>query len=643
MKRIWTGLAAATGGLLAGLLIGLIETASLALLGNGQIDSSVPLWAMTAYGLLGLLSGAALGFLGSLLLSRWLTDNPNWWALFSGAIVLAGAGLIVVRFRLLRDLFREQVSLLSPTGLAIHAALALSAAGILVAAWWIGRRWSRSEPSPPSPAPGTGGSQVSRRTFLKASLASGIVALPAMAVASQLVERGRTKQSGTIVHRTGLPSDLKTKPNIILIVIDTLRADHVGVYGYAKNITANLDALAQDSIRFEHALTQSSWTKPSVATMLTSLYPSSHGAIYKTSALPEAAVTLPEVLSAHGYISAGFANNINVAPLFGFDKGFTEYEFLIPDYLLGASQASSQLAAYQTTRMVSERFIKSRKNVHSFYQPAEVVNERAVQWLTTHQEDRFFLFLHYMEPHDPYFEHPYNNYGIARVSTPHPGPAMAPEMVRLYDGEIAYVDRQIGQLLDWLKQQDLYDESMIVVTADHGEEFYEHGGWWHGLTLYNEQIHVPLWLKLPNQASAGAVDAEIARSLDIAPTLLRGAGLDVPAAMQGVDLLDQDARAQLSFAEEDHEGNILASISGPAWKLIRANPENPRGLAPLCLYHVAEDPGENLDLHQTETDHVAQLQAHLEKASSLARAQAVTGAQVELDPATVEQLRSLGY
>ena len=113
--------------------------------------------------------------------------------------------------------------------------------------------------------------------------------------------------------------------------------------------------------------------------------------------------------------------------------------------------------------------------------------------------------------------------------------------------------------------------------------------------------------------------------------------------MQGMDLLDQDTRAQLSFAEEDHEGNILTSISGPAWKLIQANPGNPRGLAPLSLYHIAADPGENLDLHQTETERVAQLKAQLENALSLAQAQAVTGSQVELDESTVEQLRSLGY
>jgi arylsulfatase A-like enzyme len=642
MKRIWNGLtAAAFGGLVAGLALGFVETMTYSVLGNGWSGFSVLFWALAAYGLLGFLSGALLGFLGSIFLGRWLPSHPNWWVLVGGAAILGGAGTIVVRFRLLRDLLQEQASLLSSASLALHGALLIVFGGIFVLAWWIGRRWTRPaavmENRPTSPTDG----EVSRRAFLKAGLASGVVAIPAMAAASRLLEH---KPSGlTVIHRTGLPATLRSKPNMIFLMIDTLRADHMGAYGYDKAVTPHLDALAAESILFTNSLTQSSWTKPSVATMLTSLYPSSHKTIYKKSALPHAAVTLPEILSTNGYVAGGFANNVNLAPLFNFDQGFSDYEFLAPDYLLGASEASSQLAVYQTARMVNARFLKSRKNVHHFYQPAEVVNERAMAWLTARQEERFFLFLHYMEPHDPYFEHPYSSYGIARVSTPHPSPDMAPEIVRLYDGEIAYMDQRLGELFGWLKKQGLYDETLIVLTADHGEEFYEHGGWWHGLTLFDEQIRVPLLLKMPKQQMAGTVDTDITRSLDIAPTLLRAAGFDVPQAMQGLDLLGETPRPQLSFAEEDHQGNVLYSISGPSWKLIEANEGNPRGLPLRSLYHIAQDRGEMHDLYEAERDKAAQMSAHIEKTAALALAQAVTGDQVELDEATAAQLRSLGY
>jgi arylsulfatase A-like enzyme len=414
------------------------------------------------------------------------------------------------------------------------------------------------------------------------------------------------------------------------------------VYGYNRAKTPNLDALAADSLRFARMFSQASWTKPSMATLFTSLYPSSHGAIYKSSVLPSAAATLAEILSAQGYLTGAFANNVHLAPLFNFQRGFTDYEFLAPTYLFGATEASSQTAVYQTARKVNETLFK-RKDVHNFYQPAEVVNERAINWLKARQDDRFFLFLHYMEPHDPYFEHPYNSYAIARVNTPNPPPEMAPEITRLYDGEIAYLDQHLGDLFGWLKQQGLYEETLIVFTADHGEEFYEHGGWWHGLTLYDEQLHVPLFLKRPLHAQAGEVDADLARTLDLAPTLLRAAGFDVPEAMQGLDLLDPSARAQLTFAETDHEGNIAHSLRGPAWKLIKANAGNPRGLLPLSLYHVAEDPGETRDVSATESAKVAELSAHLDEVLTLAQAQAVASAQTGLDDATLQQLRNLGY
>ena len=647
MKRLLTAMAAASsGGLAAGMLLGLIEALILALFGGGWVGMPALFWSMAAYGLMGLLAGLGLGLVAGLLLGGRLPSHPNWWLLVGGAAIFSGAGLIVFRFRLLRDLFQEKAGLLSLESLLLHAGLLLFFGGVVVVAWLVARRWvDKSAVEATAPETGTVATATApdpaRRSFLKASLAMGVIALPATAAASQLLAQRPSYAAFSVSNRTR--SQLRQKPNIIVIVADTLRADHLGSYGYSQALTPNLDQLAAHSIRYSHAFAQAAWTKPSMATLLTGLYPSSHATRYKTSALPTGLATLPGLLQAQGYVTGGFANNVNIAPFFNFQQGFTDYEFLAPDYLLGASEASSQLTVYQVARMVNERFFQAHKNVHSFYQPADVVNERAIDWLKNRQDERFFLFLHYMDPHDPYFEQPFNNHGIARVSTPNPPPDMAPEMVRLYDGEITYMDRYLGQLFAWLKQTGLYDETLIVFTADHGEEFYEHGGWWHGLTLYDEQIHVPLLVKLPGQAT-GEIDTGLARTLDIAPTVLRIAGFDAPKAMQGVDLRNpEQERPKFVYAEEDHQGNVLYAGRSMDWKYMAANGGNPRGLPPRSLFHLANDPAEMHNLSQAEPEKAEQAAERVARVSAWAKSGQVGASEVELDQVRQNAIERSGY
>src|SRR5262249_27644280 len=148
------------------------------------------------------------------------------------------------------------------------------------------------------------------------------------------------------------------------------------------------------------------------------------------------------------------------------------------------------------------------------------------------------LFVHYMDAHDPYMVHPFNGEGYARVAQPNPPPDVAEKYLRLYDGEIAYLDEHLGRLLDDLRKRGLYDRTLVVLTADHGEEFREHGGWWHGTPLYDEQIHAPLIMK-PRRAGAesgGRVVTELATSLDIAPTVLVAAKAPIPETLQGPPL-----------------------------------------------------------------------------------------------------------
>ena len=204
-----------------------------------------------------------------------------------------------------------------------------------------------------------------------------------------------------------------------------------------------------------------------------------------------------------------------------------------------------------------------------------------------------------MDPHDPYFEHPYNGVGIARVSLPEPKPEQAERLAALYRGEIEYLDEQFGKLLAKLEEMGLYDDTLIALTADHGEEFHEHGGFWHGLTLYDEQIHVPA----PDQVVAARrgrpprapTPASRARSTSprrsSAPRASRR-----PNRCRASTCARPSPRAREKdrqvFAEEDHEGNVLWSLRTEDEKLIVANPNNPRGLPERAYYDVASDPGE---------------------------------------------------
>ncbi len=201
----------------------------------------------------------------------------------------------------------------------------------------------------------------------------------------------------------------------------------------------------------------------------------------------------------------------------------------------------------------------------------------------------------------------------------------------------------LGQLFDWLKDEGLYDKSLIVLTADHGEEFQEHGGWWHGQTLYQEQIAVPLIIKYPEALQAGTVVTDLARSLDIAPTILDAAGLSIPQAMVGRSLAGDSEPASFAFAEEDHEGNVLQSLRTASHKLILANDDNPRGLPPQALFDLSNDPAEQQDLLAGEPERAQTLRDTLGQVLSLALEQAVEGEVGSLDTGLQDQLRDLGY
>ena len=374
----------------------------------------------------------------------------------------------------------------------------------------------------------------------------------------------------------------------------------------------------------------------------------------KTSVLSPEVDLLAEVLQGHGYATGGIVSNINLAASFGFDQGYDEYQFLGPDYLAGAQESSSKLILYNIGRAVWFKLKpKLVPGIHfsDFYQDSKVVNAAAFDWLGRHRSDRFFLFLHYMDPHDPYFAHPYDGRGIARVSNAHPDAALASEMSQLYAGEVGYLDANFGALLAELERLGLYEDTVIALVSDHGEEFFEHGGWWHGLTLYEEQIRVPLIVKWARNVAPPADSSaqELARLIDVAPTLIGVAGAAVPDSMQGIDLRSAaGSRAEKDrqvFAEEDHEGNVLWALRTQTLKLIHANAGNPRGLPERELFAIDRDPDERAPLDLASEAEVA---ARLERQALLQKAAAEGGAvsgigEAEMSFEECEQLRMLGY
>ncbi|MEZ4332480.1 MAG: sulfatase-like hydrolase/transferase [Myxococcota bacterium] len=622
-ERLWRSASAGCfAGVTAGLLLGLGEALVVRHGGLGaeaQVFWYGPLLWAAVLGGLSILGGL---FLAVLPMDR--EEIGSWVPRLGLGACLVPFGLFVVLFRLRRDVYLEQMPPL-PVALGVLAGGAVVLALILGPLRLVLAPIAKRLASPLAPL-----AVLVVGVFGLGGALSLAFAPPAPAPAPD----------------RPITSALAARPNVILVMVDTLRADHLSCYG-GPVATPNLCRIAEEGTRYQ-GFSHASWTKPATASLLTSTVPSTHRAMSKPASLSQDLTLISETMQAGGYTTAGVVSNVNLAESFGFDQGYDDYYYLAPDYIAGARESSSRTIIYQLVRQVVLGVLGGESiRFNDYYQDAEVVNRTAFEWLDERGDERFFLFLHYMDPHDPYFEHPYNGVGVARVSLPDPDPALAERLAALYRGEIEYLDAHFGELLAKLEAMGVWDETLIAVTADHGEEFAEHGGFWHGLTLYDEQIHVPLMIKWPRGDAgpdAGATTG-LARSIDVAPTLIAAAGLEVPDAMQGIDLRRAfDARAEKDrqvFSEEDHEGNVLWSLRTTDEKLIVANEHNPRGLPPRQYFDVANDP------HETDPYADPDAEARLEEMARLQRL-AAEGRAVKDSAATMtredcERLRVLGY
>jgi arylsulfatase A-like enzyme len=605
------------GGLLAGALVGAAEALAAWLGGAGTPGLPALGWAALLYGAVGAVAGYGIGLVAALL----ATDGFG--------LALAGVGVpfafMAGRYRILHDVSLER----APTGgLATAVQLGALAAVVLLGVWV----WWRLR-----------GADARGRLLTRplGAAAAVVLATGLWGVAARALGPAPSAQPPPVAT---LPSGA---PNVLVIVVDALRADVLGAYGSPRVRTPHVDRLAADGVRYAKAFAQASWTRPSIATILTGLYPSSHGAVREADALPDGVVTLAEAMAAGGYRTVGFPNAVDVTSRFNFQQGFGEFHYLEPARFFWASEEAATLGLYDLMRLLRARVLSRPVDVHAYYQPAEVVTTRLMEWLNGVSDGRrFFLFAHYMDPHEPYMVHPFDGEGYARVALPNPSPAMADELRTVYEGEVAYLDAHLGVLFEDLRRRGLYDRTLIVLTADHGEEFHEHGGWWHGATLYDEQTNVPLIIKPARGGAAGRVEEGLVGSIDIAPTVLAEVGLPIPPTVQGHRLPLDGGAAPIRdavFSEEDFEGNLLQALRSPAWKLMTANAGNPRGLPDVGLFDVVKDPGEQTNLAASSRPRVEELRAALGRKVLEARAHAGATTQTNVDDATRDRLKALGY
>ncbi|MFO7900992.1 MAG: sulfatase-like hydrolase/transferase [Planctomycetota bacterium] len=396
----------------------------------------------------------------------------------------------------------------------------------------------------------------------------------------------------------GSPAPADDAPSVLLITLDTTRADRLGCHGYAKAETPALDAAAAAGTRFTRAYANAPLTLPSHATILTGLLPPEHGLrVNGRNRLAADIPTLATLLSAGGYRTAAFLASFVLDKRFGLARGFQVYD----DRMQPPPQAD---------------------DLYAMENPADVVADRALAWLADHADARFFCWVHFFDPHVPYEPpEPYRT----RLADP-------------YDGEVAFMDRHVGRLLDFLKERGLRETTLVVIAGDHGEAFGEHDEFRHGELIYNTTMHVPLVLCLPGRIDAGrTVDGPVTLA-DIPRTVARVLGLDPPAAMGGRDLLagpdpDRACYGESEFCLFEYGWAPLYSLTTARWKYIDCpDPE---------LYDLASDFAERTNLFATEPRVAERLRERLStRRDEMTARQAPS---VKQDEAALRKLRELGY
>ena len=407
--------------------------------------------------------------------------------------------------------------------------------------------------------------------------------------------------------------------NVLFILIDTMRADRMGLYGYERDVSPHLDRLASTGIRFSQHQSQSSWTKASMASMWTGLNPARTGISRYMHSLPESAELPSETLKDAGFVTIGLWRNGWVAPNFGFDQGFDAYSRPVPVGLPGKLRREHPAATISGS-------------------DANLV-ESAIEFLrTVDPNDRWFLYLHTMDVHQYVSDETSAMFGTTYSD--------------FYDNAIHWTDRNLGRLLRELGERGMLERTLVVVTSDHGEAFKEHGREGHARDLYGEVTEIPLLVSLPFKLKEGLEVAAPTSNIDVWPTIFDLIGIEGPADADGrslVTLIEQSARGEVpppgppQFAQLDRGWGRPEQDSEPIFSVTengyRAHLD-PKGA--LELYDLERDPREQEDISETNPELGAVLRSRIEEYEASSQIPWVAD-EVELDGLMLHQLKALGY
>ena len=409
--------------------------------------------------------------------------------------------------------------------------------------------------------------------------------------------------------------------NVIFLLIDTLRADHLGIYGYERPTSPTIDEIARFGIRFERVRAQSSWTKASMASLWTANYPATTGVIRYNHALAAEVRTPAEILRDAGFVTAGIFRNGWVAANFGFAQGFDLYVRPVPS----------------RTR---ERYERARKHEYTLQGTDIDATEAAIEFLRANVNDRFFLYVHYMDVHQYLYEEHFAKYGTTYKDA--------------YDNALEWTDYNVAMLVSALDELGLFEKTVIVIGSDHGEAFFEHGKEGHAQDVYAEVSDVPWIISLPFRLDEPVVVESRVRNIDLWPTVLDLIGAEPMEGVEGVSmvpLIEAAGRGEppngaaptgaivhldRTWGRKEVDPMPMVGLDEGGLRLIyNANhPENAE------LYDTVADPGEQVDIAEQRSE---DRDALAEKARQYLATEPAAAVDVQLDTMQLDQLRALGY
>lgn len=425
------------------------------------------------------------------------------------------------------------------------------------------------------------------------------------------------------------------KPNIILISLDSVRADHLSMYGYEPQTSPNLDKLSEDSIVFKNAISPNIWTILVHGGIFTGNYISTFDPEHSNSGLEQEDKTFVEFLRNNGYNTAGFISSAWIKSKYGFGQGFNIYKDRM-DFL-------EHELTYDKFSMKGAIFtfvpgIKKIMDIDTF-RSSEEINKEAIEWLKKNKDSNFFLFLHYIGPHVPYnpseefrkkFTEDARSYdeleraykkstGLKRYGDV--SQDVVDALIKLYDAKIAELDYNINIFLEGVKELGLKDNTIIIITSDSGEEFYDHGYFKHSRTLYQELVHVPLLIYYPEKLEPKTVEEPVS-TIDIFPTVFDILGIGIPERIDGASLMpliknyrsyEREFIKSELFGLPGHETKQQTAIFHNEWKLLEVEPETEA--IPSGLYNLRTDPKEKKNLYNVFPERRESLKKYIPNSS----------------------------